>query len=105
MGFAAAPSEATQFADAVRATPLVNSGRSLIALTNMVRPLLAKRALHALARFRQGQAVPLTSVSYRSTEDRSTPDVAVFDESNALGAVAFIDESGLMLRPKKVFAG
>jgi tRNA pseudouridine55 synthase len=58
-----------------------------------------------LARFRQGQAVPLSSLSYRPTEETSTPDVAVFDQSNAFCAVAFIDESGLMLRPKKVFPG
>jgi tRNA pseudouridine55 synthase len=58
-----------------------------------------------LARLRQGQAVPLTSVSDRPTEESSTRDVAVFDRSNALCAVASIDESGLMLRPKKVFTG
>jgi tRNA pseudouridine55 synthase len=58
-----------------------------------------------LARLRQGQAVPLTSVSYQPTEGSSTRDVAVFDQSNALCAVASIDEPGMMLRPKKVFAG
>jgi tRNA pseudouridine55 synthase len=58
-----------------------------------------------LARLRQGQAVPLTSVSNGPSEENSTRDVAIFDESNALCAVASVDESGLMLRPKKVFAG
>jgi tRNA pseudouridine55 synthase len=58
-----------------------------------------------LARLRQGQAVPLTSLSYRSSEETSARDVAVFDQSHALCAVASVDESGLMLRPKKVFAG
>jgi tRNA pseudouridine55 synthase len=58
-----------------------------------------------LARLRQGQAVPLTSLSYRSSEETSARDVAVFDHSNALCAVASVDESGLMLRPRKVFSG
>jgi tRNA pseudouridine55 synthase len=56
-----------------------------------------------LARLGQGQAVPLASVSYRPTGGQSSRDVAIFDSSNRLCAVATVDESGLMLRPKKVF--
>jgi hypothetical protein len=65
MGFAAAPSEATQFADAVRATPLVNSERSLIELANMVRPQLVERDLRTLVRFRRlwSRAEPLLRIS------------------------------------------
>jgi len=54
IGFAAAPAEATQFAEASSAaTTLANKGRSLIEIANMVRPFLAKRGLNTLARFRR----------------------------------------------------
>jgi tRNA pseudouridine55 synthase len=87
------------------ATPDVARSRILPLPTGVAElPSLCADA-DTLARLRKGQAVPLTSLSYRPTEDGSTPDVAVFDKSNGLCAVASIDESGLMLRPRKVFAG
>jgi hypothetical protein len=61
IGFAAAPPEATQFAEAFRAATLVNKGHSLIELVNIVRPFLANRDVNSLARFRRrwSRAEPL----------------------------------------------
>ena len=65
IGFAAAPPEATQFADAFRAATLVRKGRTLTELANMVRPFLANRDINTLARFRRlgSRAEPLLQIS------------------------------------------
>jgi hypothetical protein len=63
-GFAAAPPEATQFADEFRAASFVNEGNSLTALATMVRPFLATGDLDTLARFRRlwSRAEPLLQI-------------------------------------------
>jgi hypothetical protein len=65
IGFAAAPSETTQFADAFRAATLVNKGRSLTEIADMVRPFLAKSDRNTLARFRRlwSRDEPLLQIS------------------------------------------
>jgi tRNA pseudouridine55 synthase len=57
-----------------------------------------------IARLRQGQAVPLTLDAHRPIESVDSADVAIYDENNVLCAVASRDDSGPLLRPKKVFA-
>jgi hypothetical protein len=64
-GFAAAPGEATRFAEAFRAATLVNKGHSLNELAEEVRPSLAHRDLNTLVRFRRlsSRAKPLLQTS------------------------------------------
>jgi hypothetical protein len=53
IGFAAAPAEATQFVHAFREATHADKEGSLIELANMMRPVLARSDLYALARFRR----------------------------------------------------
>jgi hypothetical protein len=65
IGFAAAPPEAMKFAEAFRAATLLDKGRGISELVNLVRPLLANRDVDTLARFRRrwSRAEPLLQVS------------------------------------------
>jgi hypothetical protein len=73
-GFAAAPPEATQFADACRSAARVSKGRNLAELASnlaelagMVRPFLSRSDLPALAHFQRlwSRAKPLVEISGR----------------------------------------
>jgi hypothetical protein len=64
-GFALAPPEATQFVSGFRAATLVNEGRSLPELADMMRPVLPPSGLKELARFQRLwlRGKPLVQVS------------------------------------------